>query len=192
MKAVLLTSVVALLCTGSLVAGRRAQLDVKAERIGTLLLSGAQGRGAYLYFTYSVSNPTDKEMPLYLDVALETEQKDTAYRNAADASVQSVVEQKLNKKYLNISDARSTKIGPGETKDCIAIFGKIDPAPDFLNVVIRGIADRVTFEGGKRIVEDKALVFKYWRPGDEYHPLRWIRPNGKEWRVDAREEKPYR
>lgn len=191
MKAALLTTLFALCGLGSLQAGLRAQLDVNAERIGTLLLNGAQGRGAYLYFTYTVTNPTDKDLSLYLDVALETERK-TGYQNEIDPTVQAMVEQRMNKKYLNIADMRSARIAAGETKDCIAIFGRIDPAPDFLDVVIRGIADRVTFEGGKRFIEEKALVFRYWRPGDEFHPLRMIRAKGREWRVLAREEKPYR
>src|SRR5262245_39179520 len=190
MKAALLSIALVLVTVSHSEAAVRTRLDVKADKIGTLLLDGLSGYGPYLYFVYTVTNPTDKELSLYLDLTVETDTP-FKYRNGVDPAVEQAAEQRLKKDLLNISEMRSAKIAPGETKECIAVFGKLDASVDFIDVVIRGLVDRVAFEGDKRLIEDRALVFKYWRPGDEYHPVRLIRPAGKEWRVLAREEKAY-
>jgi len=190
MKVALLSLAFLSIGLGTLDAGVRAHLEAKADKIGTIIVDGKAGNGPYLYFTYSVTNPTDRELSLFLDLTVETDTP-TTYRNAVDPAVERAVEQKMKKDFMNIAEMRSAKIGPGETKECIAIFGKVDPAADELNVVIRGLVDRVAFENGKRVIEDKALVFKYLRPGDEYHPVRAIHAAGKEWRVISREEKAY-
>ena len=190
MKVALLSIALVSLILASVDAAPRARLEAKAGQIGTLIVNGLSGEGPYLYFTFSVTNPTDKEMSLFLDLSVETDTPNK-YRNGVDPAVEKAVEQRLKKELLNISEMRTTKIAPGETKECIAVFGKIDPAADVINVVIGGLVDRVAFENGKRVIEDRVLVFKYLRPGDEYHPVRAIRPAGKEWRVLAREEKSY-
>jgi hypothetical protein len=190
MKVALLSLAFVSLGLGTLQAAPRAHLEAKADRIGTIIVNGLSGYGPYLYFTYTVTNPTDKELSLFLDLTVETDTPNK-YRNGVDPAVEQAVKQRLKKDFLDISQMRSAKIAPGETKDCIAVFGRVDPAADVLNVVIRGLVDRVAFEKGKRVIEDRALVFKYLRPGDEYHPVRAIHEAGKEWRVIARDEKTY-
>jgi hypothetical protein len=102
--------------------------------------------------------------------------------------VEKAIEEREGKDFANIKDLRSD-IGPGETKECLAIFGSIIESTDLLKIQVLGLWDRISHEGAKVFVEDRALILTYSRPGDEYFPQRdKIRFVRKDWKILERKE----
>ncbi len=52
----------------------------------------------------------------------------------------------------------------------VAVWRNVDPRADFLSVVMSGFSNayRITGSGDSRVVEEKVIVQKFERPGDEY------------------------
>jgi len=124
---------------------------------------------AYWYMTYKVTNNTDQDIPLHLGIKAISDVGKKTYIEGFYKRVEAAIEKAKGKKYLNIKDMRVT-IKAGESKEAIAIFGSIEERTDTLKVQISGLWDRISHEGDKTFVEDKALVLTYYRPGDEFYP----------------------
>jgi len=140
----------------------QVELDRISIKTGTQLQS-------YWYLIYKVSNETDETVPLRLSIKAISDVANKTYLEGYYKKVEGVVERIKGRKLLNIRDMRS-EIGPGKTLEAIAVFGSIAESTDTCKIQVLGLWDRVRREGTKLFVEDRALVLKFKRPGDEYFP----------------------
>ncbi len=138
------------------------------------------------------SNVLDPEllMPLQMPrFLLETEDKNgkvlQAYTDEISVDIQNAVFQRemgrrgINLKLLNSIEAISEIGDPVPTSDPdpllkavygVAVWRNVDPKADFFKVTMSGFSNayRISGTAGQRIVEEKVIVQKFARPGDEY------------------------
>jgi hypothetical protein len=182
-----------ILFLGLLVGGAKAavrwHLDfepVKVDRIS--IKTGAEWQ-AYWYFMFKVTNNTEETQRLRLGIKAFSDVADKTYLEGYYKRVEAAVEKREGKDLANIKDLRCT-LEPGESKEGLAIFGSISESTDLLKIQILGLWDRISHEGPKIFVEDRALVLTYSRPGDEYYPqYDKIVFKRKDWKVLSRKEK---
>ncbi len=138
------------------------------------------------------SNALDPEllMPLQMPrFLLETTEKDGTvvhgYPDEVSVAIQNAVFQRemgrkgTDLKLLNSIEAISEIGDPIPTKDPdallkavygVAVWRNVDPRADFLTVTMSGFSNayRITGSPGERVVEEKVIVQKFTRPGDQY------------------------
>ena len=139
---------------------------VKMDRVS--IRTGIQWK-AYWYLVYQVTNKTDETVPLYLSIKATSDAANRTYFEGYYKRVERAIERKEGRDLLNIQEMRG-EIGPGETKEAMAIFGSVVESTDVLKVRVLGLWDRISHEGKKVFIEDRALILTYYRPGDEYFP----------------------
>ena len=176
-----------LLFAGALQAEARWNLKFESGKMERISIKTGLKWDAYWYFTYKVTNNTDATVPLRLSIKALSDATDKVIYEGYYKRVEDAVEKKADKNYLNIKDLRTATIDPGESKEIIAILGKVNEATDVLKVHITGLWDRISPEGKKTFVEDRILVLSFYRPGDEYYPqYDRIILKKKEWVVENR------
>ena len=137
------------------------------------------------------ANTLDQEVTMPLQMPrfiLKTEDNDLdeLYVDEINLEIQKAVFQRefgrrgVNLKMLNSAEAIS-EIGepvPGDDKDAlskavygVAVWRNVDPRADFFSVIMSGFSNAYrisTDEHGNRIVEEKVVVQRFARPGDEF------------------------
>jgi len=146
----------------------RWQLDASLGKVGVLTTKGVEGPGTYAYMTLTVTNRSGKELPVSLGVWAGTDVAKRTYRGTIDPVVKAEVERRMGKKFKTLSEARAEKLADGASVELLVTFGKIDPNVDVLDIHVQGLVDRVYRDRGKTWVEDKVLLFKVTRFGDEF------------------------
>ncbi|MEW6741970.1 MAG: hypothetical protein AB1486_04345 [Planctomycetota bacterium] len=193
MKKAALVILVSGLAAFSAGAKERWEFLLEPVEIGTLLGNGLEGPGLYLYLVYDLTNRSIDSAPLGVTLRVETDIPNLVYWDRVDPLVEEGLAPRGFVDLKNAADLRAGEIGAGEKLRCLAVFGKLSPHVDKLDIVVTGLVDAVSLKGGRRTVENRALVLHYSRPGDEFYPQR--RPlflQKKEWRVLSRQERPYR
>lgn len=138
------------------------------------------------------SNVLDPEfiMPLQMPrFLLETTEKDgtvlQAYTDEISVAIQNAVFERemgrkgVNLKLLNSVEAISEIGDPVPTSDPdallkavygVAVWRNVDPKADFMTVTMSGFSNayRISGSDGSRVVEEKVIVQKFSRPGDQF------------------------
>lgn len=175
--------------SGNLSAEKRWNLKFEQGDLKRISIKTGIKWDAYWYLTYKVTNNTEQSIPMVLGIKAFSDATKTVYYEGYYKRVEEAIEKKTGKGYLNIKDMRTT-IEPGESKEAIAIFGKINESTDTLKIQICGLWDRISHEGKKTFIEKKALELVFYRPGDEYFPqYDTIYFKSKKWVVLERAEK---
>lgn len=167
----------------------RWKLDYKPIKMDRISIKTGMKWKASWYLIYQVTNKGDATVPLRLNIKAVSDVAGKTYLQGYYQRVEQAIERKEGRNFLNIRDMRG-EIGPGETKEAVAIFGSIVESTDKLAVQVMGLWDRISHEGQKVFIEDRMLVLNYYRPGDEYFPqYDKIAFRGADWKVIFREEK---
>lgn len=170
-------------------ASVRWNLGFKPGKLDRISLKTGKGQVTCWYLIYTISNKTDDAVPMSLSIKATSDGREKPYLEGYYPRAEKAIETKLGKDYLNIRDMRA-EIGAGESKEAVAIFGSITESTDTLKIQVLGLWDRVSREGDKLFVEDRALELYYFRPGDELFPqYDKIRLKGLKWVVLHREER---
>jgi len=176
------------LLAGNAKAEVRWHLDFEAVKLDRISIRTGMQWSSYWYLVYKVSNKTDRDIPLRLSIKATSDVAKKTYLEGYYKRVEEAIELRDGKAYQNIKDLRCN-IDQGDSKLCIAIFGSVVESTDTLKIQVRGLWDRVFYEGEKVFVEDRALVLTFLRPGDEYFPqYDKISLKRKEWVVLSRKE----
>jgi hypothetical protein len=146
----------------------RWQLECKPGPLGIVTARGVEGPGTYAWLTLTVSNRNGRDVPASLGVWATTDVAGRTYRGTVDPVVKEAVERRTGKKYKTLAEAREAPLADGAAVEIFVSLGKVDPSVDLLDVHVLGLADRVYRDRGKTLVEDKVLVLRVVRPGDEF------------------------
>jgi hypothetical protein len=170
-------------------ASARWHLDFKPGKLDRISIMTGKGRVTYWYLIYTISNNTDDAVRMALSIKATSDGREKPYLEGYYPTAEKAIEAKLGKDFLNIKEMRS-EIDAGDSKEALAIFGSVTESTDTLKVQVLGLWDRVSREGAKLFVEDRALELTYYRPGDELFPqYDRIRLKAKKWKVILREER---
>jgi len=161
----------------------RWTLDCQIESVGTLTTRGVEGAGNYAWMVISITNNNGREVPLSLGVYAETDVVGRKYRGSNDPVIKDAIEKRTGKTFKTLEEVRG-KIADKESVEVFVSFGKIDPSVDTLSAHVTGLVDRVFRDKGRTFVEDRALVFTLFRPGDEFERQNdVIKVTGRYWKV---------
>jgi hypothetical protein len=166
-------------------------LDFTYQKVATFQPTDGVRRGeVYWYMLYRIENKTGKDREAYLSITARSDH-DKSYANICLPDVEPRIEEKLGKTLwgkvdeVNILRERAEKgetstdkvnfnyitFKAGETRDCVAIFNKLDPGATHLTITVDGLSnDRpvIQREGGPKQIESRIYAVKLERPGDEY------------------------
>jgi hypothetical protein len=139
-------------------------LDLQHGRLNTVDVVDAAGRStAYHYMTLKVTNKTAFARAWRPKVRAVTDTKPNApyYALPLPQALDSIRKQERDAALVLLSDT-GTKIDPGETKSCVAVFGRLDPAYDRVRVELRGLVNPVAvykvekYPGDRTVIVDSA------------------------------------
>jgi len=154
-----------------------------------LTLEDADGtKHAYWYVTYHLTNPHKSPKPLLLDLWFLTEHG-KRFDDLPLPTVLQAIEERYGRRYLSRNEI-SGLIKPGETKEGVAIFRRVDPAADYFWLYIRGLAAREVLnpDQDESTIRVHVLRFAYHWPGDaRLKRIEDVALKGRKWLV--REEK---
>lgn len=149
-------------------AAGRARLDFQQGDMSVVIVGN--GRDAANYFVdYTLSNPTDEARTprLYLELRTDTNK---AYGDRPSAAVvRAASKAAKGADVKSTASLRAAPIPAGQSVRGVANFGAVDPNADDLTVRVYGLWDPVIrTRNGKVLRENRVLVLKYARRGDEY------------------------
>ena len=146
----------------------RWKLEYEYSTPDYVAMKDALGKQHVCWFiTYKVTNKSDKDIPLGIQISAETEDK-LKYLDSISPLAQKALEKKTGKKYKNALEMRKGTIGAKQSIEAVAFLGSLDPNFDFLYVTVDGLVDRISKEDGEMWYEQKVLVVTFYRPGDEF------------------------
>jgi hypothetical protein len=154
-------------------ANRRWRMKFTYEKPEYLRVRDSSGEvQTYWYMLYAVTNPTEEEHHISLELKVITDDNHVYY-NSLFPAIEKLVEAKKKQKFLNVLEMKGEefdgKIGPNETKLGIALFGRIDDEMDEMNVHISGLVDVISYEENSVWKDLKVKVITYSRKGDEFN-----------------------
>lgn len=149
-------------------AGGRNRLDLVPGEFSVAIVSSGHDATSY-YLPYTLKNPMDEARTprLHIELTTDTGKK---YGDHADPRVIAATEKALGTTGLkSTAGLRSAELAAGASVQSVANFGNIDPNADDLTVRVYGLWDPVVrTKQGKVYRENRVLVLKYARKGDEY------------------------
>jgi len=156
------------------------KIDFSMEKFGTISVRNKAGRVRTLnYLVFKLTNESGDDVPLSLHFRLETDidakggdADALVYRETVDAKAAEAVGKHLERDGLVARADRPATLGDGESIECVALFGPIDPRWDELTMTVHGLEDVVYRNGGKRYFRRRAMILEWERPGDEYYTQR--------------------
>lgn len=147
------------------------KLDFEVEKFGSVNVPDKLGRSETVwYLAYKLTNNTSNDVPLSLHFRLETDTK-KVYRESVHKKAQKLIDARLKHETKAASQHPET-LGAGESMHGVAIFGKLDPELDKIDITITGLEDVVYRVGAKRFYRKNGLLLQWARPGDEYFTYR--------------------
>lgn len=148
---------------GKTSAGRWV-LDLKHGPLDTVEVPGARSTvTAYHYMTLKVTNNTafTREWRPMVRAIVDTKPDAPYYALPLTESLDAIRRQERNQSLPMLSETMG-KIDPGQTIECVAIFGRLDPMYDRVNVQVHGLSSSVAvfkvekYPGERVIVVDAA------------------------------------
>lgn len=161
---------VAALSSGDAVAGARTRIDFDPGTFSYALVAPRDGVGRVQYYLpYTVKNTADDEQTPRLRIEVRTETKKT-FGDHFDAKAYEAIAKDMRTKSVPCTfDLRKSALAGGATASAAAHFGRMDDNADELEVRVYGLWDPVYRDKrGVRWRENRVLVLKYRRYGDEY------------------------
>ncbi|MBI4583440.1 MAG: hypothetical protein HY717_05390 [Planctomycetes bacterium] len=160
-------------------------LDFDVQKVRTIvLLDGALKGQVYWYMLYTVENKTGEERQAFLSISATSDRNKT-YSDVHLPTVERAIEKKVGTKLWGKDDLYEeqkdrnpddeyyhyTTVKAGEKRGCVAIFNKLDPGANHVNIFVRGLSNDLHLiekEDGTRIIEERMFALEYNRPSDEY------------------------
>ena len=143
------------------------QLDFKISKPQMRYFKDYDGRYRnFLSMTYRVTNKTNKKIHFYPDFVIKTD-VNTRHLDTIFPKLQTQLESERRKNYLNAAQVTGP-IGPGETKQGVAIFKNVDDWADKLIFYCFGFTNAYKFDER----DESKILYEVWRidyhrPGDE-------------------------
>ena len=158
------------------------KLDFKVEKFGSVNVPNKTGGSETVwYLAYELSNNSGQDVPLALHFRLATDTK-KVYRETAHKKAEKLIEARLKHEVQSASE-RPSSLGDGDSLKGVAIFGKLDPELDKIDITVTGLEDVVYRVGAKRYYKKNGLLLQWARPGDEYFtyrdPLKFVKRSWK-------------
>lgn len=171
-------------------ASKLNPLDIKFEKPRTVTIypgndaetnqSGIPRSGrVYWYFPFTLTNKGDKPEKFFVSVRAKSD-KNRKYTDLALPDVEKKIERierrKLHSKVdllaagKNLADYQ--EYGPGETRQCVAIFNPLDSEADTITIDFHGMINDIALENlgdGRFRVTERVLRIVFHRPGDEFY-----------------------
>ncbi|MBI3268327.1 MAG: HEAT repeat domain-containing protein [Planctomycetes bacterium] len=190
------------LCSSGLFADvkRRWRLDFECEKPDLITYEGEGGdREDFWFVVYKVTNPTDQDVPLIIDLTLRTDKDRYSHNGYFPGPEEQIVaklehlvglsaglrherlkEMKAAGRHLNTSDQRAKKfLKPKESFQGIAVFANVDRDLRTIDLLVAGLMDPVKYRTGKPKDEEDAkrkyayenqiLKFSYKRANERYY-----------------------
>jgi hypothetical protein len=135
-------------------------LNLEHGRLNTVAIVDAAGRTtAYHYMTLKVTNKTAfaRDWRPKVRAVTDTKPKEPYYAMPLAHALDPIRTQERNPKLVLLNDT-GTKIEPGETKLCVAVFGKLDPAYDRVRVELRGLVNPVAVYKVEKYPGDRTVI----------------------------------
>ncbi len=145
----------------------RWHLEFKQVKMDRVLVKIGETNTPYWYLVYKVTNPTDESIFLNLQLKAYSDVGTKNYIEWFSPLAVKTIVAKEQRGLKNVQEMR-TEIGPGETFEGVALFKNVHEGTDNLRIEVCGLWDRVTFDKGQIVVEDKVLKLYFFRPGDEF------------------------
>lgn len=151
-------------------AAGRWRLDFEPGDFSHVVVAPKLGAGKVVYYLpYTLTNGSDADRTPRVRIEVRTGTKKT-FGDHFDAAAYAAIGKDLKKKKVNSTfDLRASELGTGKATEAAAHFGRMDDNADDLEVRVYGLWDPVyTDNRGKTWSENRVLVLKYHRAGDEY------------------------
>ncbi len=143
------------------------RLSIKQGGLKRITVKDSLGKSvANYYMKYTVTNPTGDEAPFNVNFRVMTDTKKKG-RDIGSSKVDKALEARTGKKMLSRSERPKT-IGAGESVECVAIFGPLDPHADEIWIDVTGLRDTIVTKSGKDFFVKKAMRYIFSRPGDQF------------------------
>jgi len=142
------------------------KLDIEISPLAAITAQDFEGnRVRCLYFTYKVTNKSEKTILYVPEFFLETN-TGKSYLDLIRLGAQAKVEKQRKRRFLN-SAQMIGEVKPGEIKEGIAFFPEVDPKAKKLTLVALGLTNeyRVLERFGTEIIERKAFTVSFDWPG---------------------------
>lgn len=139
-------------------------LDFKHGPLNTVAWTDAAGTTtAYHYMTMSVTNNTAfaREWRPMVRAIVDTKPDAPYYALPLAEALDAIRRQEKNSKLVMLHETKG-RLEPGETKSCVAIFGRLCPMYDRVHVQVHGLVDSVAvfkiekYSGDRVVVVDAA------------------------------------
>lgn len=127
---------------------------------------GVNGKVAMAYTTYTVTNKTDKDIDFAPTFTVETDTGQVTYGIPSPGIVRAI-DAKHGKTFLDVNQIAGS-IKPGETKQGVAVFRRLDPKADNVKLYISGLTDAYRYqkEDERQGFQRKVWYIHWYRPGD--------------------------
>lgn len=135
-------------------------LSLEHSRLNTVDITDATGKTtAWHYMVIRATNKTAFARDWRPKVRAVTDTKPTSpyYALPLAVALDPVRKQERDPKLVLLSDT-GTKIEPGETKSCVAVFGRLDPAYDRVHVELRGFVNTVAVYKVEKYTGDRTII----------------------------------
>ena len=160
-------------------------LDFNLDRVGSITMLEGPFKGQIFWcMTYSVENKSATERNAYISITAESDRR-KRYADIYLGDVERAVERKVGRPLWGKTDVNAARkdldptdaayhyneFKPGEKRDCVAIFGELDPSTNNIKIIVRGLSNDyhlVETEDGDREIEERVYEIFFHRPGDEY------------------------
>jgi hypothetical protein len=151
-------------------AEARWRLDFEPGEFSYVVVGPNNGTGRVQYFLpYTVKNDSEGERAPGLRLEVRTETKKTFGDHFGARAYKAIAKDLKKKKVSSTFQLRSKKLAKGDSAEGSAHFGRMDDNADELEVRVYGLWNPVyNDKKGKRWRENRVLVLKYRRYGDEY------------------------
>lgn len=159
-------------------------LGFKWEKLRTVVAEPGKGPGiVYWYLVYKITNNDDVEHSYTLEITAQSDRKKT-YVDLCLPDVERRIEKIERTSLVGKADLRAaleagndelrklTTVGPKESRRCVAVFNRLDPEADLVQIEIRGLSNDlrvVKDDGNERTLEERVLVLEFRYPGDEFY-----------------------
>lgn len=160
-------------------------LDFEVEKVRSVtLLEGTRRGEVYWCMIYTLRNRTGEDRDAYISVTARSDDG-RLYSDIYMPEVERAVERKLKRPLWGRSDLfqlqkeredsdeyfNYTTIEAGETRRCVAVFNKLDPGANHIEITVRGLSNDlklIDLDDGTQVIEERVYVLRYERPEDRY------------------------
>jgi hypothetical protein len=160
-------------------------LDFEVKKVSTVSIVEGPFKGEVHWFmVYSVENKSDEERPTYLAITAASDRK-KIYTDRQLTEVERAIERKIGRPLWGRTDLfeeqkdrdpkdtryQYTTFKAREKRECVAVFGKVDPGANKIEIQVRGLSNDhhlIQKDDGSRFVEERVYEIRYERPEDVY------------------------